>query len=108
MQADEKSGGINPRSLARVLNMCLAFGIAVLVIAYALGIHNITPQYTAILGGALLCFVAALVILMWHLAKRAQDSSRSLPRSAAWVVSILMAASAALLIWGTFVDQLKS
>jgi hypothetical protein len=77
---------------ARVLNTCLAFGIAVLVIAYALGIHNITAQYTAILGGALLCFVAALAILMWHLAKRAPDSSRPLPRATAWDVSILMGA----------------
>ncbi|MGO4806448.1 hypothetical protein AB4089_15110 [Arthrobacter sp. 2MCAF15] len=108
MQAEEKNGGINPRSIARALNTCLAFGIALLVMAYALGFHNSTPQYSAILGGALLCFVAALVILMRHLAKRAQDSSRSFPRSAAWVVSILMAGSAALLIWGTFVDQLKS
>jgi di/tricarboxylate transporter len=86
------------------LNKILAAGIVCLIVGYVLGIQKSAPQYAVILGMALLCFVTGLVIVMRHFATKAKSSSRTFHRSSAWVVSTLMAASAALLVWGAFVD----
>jgi hypothetical protein len=99
-----KEGPGNSQSSSAPLNTCLAAGITSLVVGYVLGSRNSTPQYAAILGGALLCFAAGLIIVMWQFAKSAKRSTRSFQRASAWVVTILMAASGALLTLGTLVD----
>lgn len=99
-----QEGPGNSHSSSAPLNRCLAAGLTSLVVGYVLGSRNSTPQYAAILGGALLCFAAGLIIVMWHFAQSAIHSSRSFHRASAWVLTTLMAASGALLIWGTLVD----
>ncbi|WP_229666480.1 hypothetical protein, partial [Pseudarthrobacter polychromogenes] len=103
-----KYNGRNPRGIARVLAAVLGFGIVFLVIGYVMGLRNTTPQYAWILGAALLCFVAALVILMRNFMSQARGNTNSLPRSSGWIVGGLMALSGALLVWGTFVDQIAA
>lgn len=106
MTTDKKAESTPP--LARLLIGLVAVGSAALIIGYALGFENSTPQYSAILGGSLLFFLAAMTILIWQFALQLKNAEQSFPRLHAWIIGGLMAVSGALLVWGTFVDQLKN
>ena len=108
MNAETKHDRRNPRGIARFLSAALGVGIVVLVIGYVMGLRNTTPQYAWILGAAVLSFAAALVILMRHFIRQGRGHTDSLPRSSGWIVGGLMVLSGALLVWGTFVDQIAA
>ena len=108
MNAETKHTPGNSRGIARLLSAALGVGIVVLSIGYIGGLPNRTPQYAWILGAAVLCFVAALVILMRHFIRQGRGYTDSFPRSSGWIVGGLMVLSGALLVWGTFVDQIAA
>ncbi|MHA7175762.1 hypothetical protein ACX80D_03840 [Arthrobacter sp. Sr24] len=108
MNAETEHKGRIPWGIARFIAAALGVGIVFLVIGYVVGLRNMTPQYAWILGGALISFATALIVLMQNFIRQARGLTGSLPRSSGWIVGGLMALSGALVVWGTFVDQIST
>ncbi len=95
-------------SAAKYFKMILAVGIVVSTAGFLFASHNLTLQYSVILGGSILCLIGSLILLMRHLTRWGRDPSYSLSARSGWILGALAVVMVALLVVGTSVDQLKN